>query len=145
MMTTTDYTDGTDECETTMEDDLMHAELSRKIIGTVMKVLNELKPALDETLHENARVIELRKNGLGTEQQRNHPVHHDGHLIGTLVPDLIINEKVIVDPKVAAAFNETHVAQMLGYLNMTGPDRALLLNFTYAKLQWKRVLRDKSL
>jgi GxxExxY protein len=34
-----------------------------------------------------------------------------------------------VDPKVVAAFNDTHLAQMLGYLNITGLKTALLLNF----------------
>jgi GxxExxY protein len=48
---------------------------------------------------------------------------------------------VIADPKVATAFNENHVAQMLGYLNITGLRLALLLNFKYAKLQWKRIVR----
>jgi len=41
------------------------------------------------------------------------------------------------------AFNETHVAQMLGYLNITGLEVALLLNFKNAKLEWKRVVNEK--
>ena len=49
--------------------------------------------------------------------------------------------KVITDPKVVTAFNDTHVAQMLGYLNITGLEVALLLNFREAKLTWKRVVR----
>jgi len=48
---------------------------------------------------------------------------------------------VIVDPKVVALFNETHVAQMIGYQNITGLDLALLINFKNARLEWKRVLR----
>jgi GxxExxY protein len=48
---------------------------------------------------------------------------------------------VIVDPKVVTAFNDTHIAQMLGYLNITGLEVALLLNFREAKLGWKRVVR----
>ena len=47
---------------------------------------------------------------------------------------------MIVDAKVVTAFNETHMAQMLGYLNITGLDLALLINFKYAKLQWKRMI-----
>ena len=39
------------------------------------------------------------------------------------------------------AFNETHIAQMLGYLNITGLEVALLLNFKEAKLSCKRVVR----
>ena len=46
---------------------------------------------------------------------------------------------VIVDPKIVTAFTDTHLAQMLGYLNITGLKTALLLNFKYASLGIKRV------
>ena len=49
---------------------------------------------------------------------------------------------MIVDPKVVTAFNDTHVAQMLGYLNISGLQVALLLNFKYHRLQWKRVVLE---
>ena len=49
--------------------------------------------------------------------------------------------EVNVDPKVVTAFNETHIAQMLGYLNITGLDVALLLNFKEQKPGVKRVIR----
>ena len=35
---------------------LIHKELSGKIIGAAMTVLNELRPGLDEKLYENALV-----------------------------------------------------------------------------------------
>ena len=63
--------------------------------------------------------------GHTVEQQRQYPVRYRGRLIGTLIPDLIVNGVVIVDPKVATAFNDTHFAQMLGYLNITGLQVAL--------------------
>lgn len=125
-----------------MEKDLVHSELSRVIIGASMTVLNELKPGLDEKLYENALVIELRKQGHTVEQQRQFPVHYDGQWIGTLIPDLIVDGKVIVDPKVVTDFNEAHIAQMTGYLAITGFELAVLLNFKYAKLQWKRIVRQ---
>lgn len=121
--------------------ELIHKELSESIIGAAMKVLNTLRPGLDEKLYENALVIELRKRGHRVEQQRQFPVHYDGHLIGTLIPDLIVDDLVIVDPKVVTAFNDTHLAQMLGYLNITQLNLALLINFKFAKLDWKRVVR----
>lgn len=37
---------------------------------------------------------------------------------------------------------EEHIAQMLGYLAITGLDLAILLNFRHAKLQVKRVARS---
>jgi len=122
---------------------MKHEELTGQIIGAAMTVLNELKPGLDEKLYENALVIELAAGGHTVEQQREYPVHYRGHFIGKLVPDLIVDGKVIADPKVVTAFNETHTAQMLGYLNITGLEVALLLNFRQAKLEWKRVVRGR--
>jgi len=115
------------------------SEITEIIIGAAMKVLNTLKPGLDEKIYERALMIELAKQGLSCDQQKNFPVHYDGQHIGTLIPDLVVAEKVIVDPKVVTTFNESHISQMLGYLNITGLKTALLLNFKYAKLQIKRV------
>ena len=108
-----------------------------------MAVLNELKPGLDEKLYENALLIELAANGHVIEQQREFPVHYREKFIGKLIPDLIVDGNVIADPKVVTSFNNSHVAQMLGYLNITGLEVALLLNFKEAKLDWKRVVREK--
>ena len=119
---------------------MKHEGITKDIIGAAMAVLNELKPGLDEKLYENAMVIELVALGHSIEQQQEFPVHYRSHFIGKLVPDLIVDGKVIVDPKVVSEFNDTHVAQMLGYLNITGLEVALLLNFKYSKLTWKRVV-----
>jgi GxxExxY protein len=37
-----------------------------------------------------------------------------------------------VDTKVVTDFTQTHIAQMLGYLNITQLDTGLLLNFSQA-------------
>ena len=120
---------------------MIYEELSGKIIGAAMQVLNELKPGLDEKLYERAMIIDLKRRGHVVSVQRSFPVYYDGELIGNLVPDLIVDETVVVDPKVVACFTETHVAQMIGYLNITGLDLALLINFKNARLEWKRVVR----
>jgi GxxExxY protein len=121
---------------------ILHEKLSGAVIGIAMEVLNELKPGLDEALYERAMAIELRRTGHAVEMQRSFPVFYRGELIGTLIPDLIVDGSIIVDPKVVSAFNETHVAQMIGYLNIPGLELALLLNFKTARLNWKRVVRQ---
>ena len=121
---------------------MIHEELSGKIIGAAMTMLNELGPGLDEKIYERALVIELRKRGHVVEQQRPFPVHYSGELVGTLVPDTIVDGLVIADPKVVEVFSDTHVRQMIGYLAITKLKLALLLSFKHAKLQWKRVVRE---
>ena len=120
---------------------LIHEAVSEQIIGAAMTVLNELKPGLDEKLYENALVIELRARGHEVNQQKVFKVEYRGQEIGKLIPDMIVDELVIADPKVVSVFNENHMAQMTGYLAKTGLRLAILLNFKYAKLEWKRVVR----
>jgi GxxExxY protein len=121
---------------------MIHAELSRAIIGIAMQVLNQLRPGLDEKLYKRRMIIELKRCGHDVTVQPSYPVRYREVLIGNLVPDLIVDETVIVDPKVVATFSETHTAQMLGYVNITGLQLALLLNFKNATLEWKRVVNQ---
>ena len=120
-------------------EDATNADLTRIVIGAAMKVLNTLKPGLDEKLYERALIIELAKQNIQCEQQKQYDVFYDGQLIGTLIPDLIVDGRLIVDPKVVIEFNDSHVAQMLGYLSITGLKTALLLNFKHADLRIKRI------
>jgi GxxExxY protein len=87
-------------------------------------------------------IIELRRGGHGVIVQPTFPVSYRGELIGNLVPDLIVDDLVIVDPKVVSTFTDTHIAQMIGYLNITGLKLALLLNFKNARLDRKRVVNQ---
>jgi GxxExxY protein len=119
---------------------LIQGDLSGEVIGAAMAVLNALKPGLDEKLYENALVLELLDRDRKIEQQKRFPVYYKGNLIGTLIPDLIVDGIIIVDTKVVTSFIDTHLAQMIGYLNITGLELGLLLNFKQARLEWKRVL-----
>jgi len=120
---------------------LIHKELTEKIIGAAMTVLNELRPGLDEKLYENALVIELAEMGLRADEQRQFTVRYKGHVIGKLTPDLIVEDLVIVETKVAECFTDSHVAQVLGYLAIAELRVGLLLNFKHDKLKWKRLVR----
>jgi GxxExxY protein len=120
-----------------------HSELTGRIIGAATAVHSEMRPGLDEALYERAICIEFAERSIHFEQQRVFPVRYKTHYIGDLIPDLIVEAKVIVDLKVVEAFTETHIAQILGYLNITGLDLGLLINFKHAKLQIKRIVNQR--
>ena len=48
---------------------MKHEDITKDIIGAAMAVLNELKPGLDEKLHENALVIELAARGHAVDKR----------------------------------------------------------------------------
>jgi GxxExxY protein len=120
---------------------VLYPELSHSIVGATIKVLNTLKPGMSEKAYEYALVIELKKRGHVVEQQRRFDVFYDGILVDTLVPDLLVDGLVVVDPKVVTELNDTHPAQMMGYLAITGFRLAILLNFKHASLGQRRVVR----
>ena len=122
-------------------DKIIHRELSESIIGAAMRVLNTLKPGLSEKAYENALVVELTKRGHTVQQQRRFEVRYEGILVDSFVPDLIVDDAIIADSKVVSQFNDTHIAQMIGYLTITDLQLALLLNFKHKDLRWKRVVR----
>ena len=108
---------------------MLHKSLSGEIIGAGIQVSSALKPGLSERIYENALVLELRERGLSVEQQKPFPVYYKDEKVGQLIPDLIVNDKVIIDTKVVADFNQSHMEQMIGYLAITDLKLALIFIF----------------
>lgn len=120
---------------------LLHEQITEDIIGAAMTVLNELKLGLSEKIYERGLIIELQSRGRDVERQKQFEVFYDGQKVGRLQPDLIVDNAVIVETKVAEGFNDTHIGQVLGYLTITNFDVGLLINFGQPRLKWKRVVR----
>lgn len=114
-------------------------ELTQKIIGAAMLVHRTLGPGLDEKIYENALCLELSAQNLDFTQQEQFPVFYRGHLVGKLITDLIVQNKVIIEAKVASAINEFHLSQILSYLSITNLQVGLVINFRTPSLTFKRV------
>jgi GxxExxY protein len=67
-----------------------------------------------------------------------------GACVGEFIADLFVEEKVIVELKAVKALLPEHAAQTINYLNATGIDVDLLINFGNPKLEYKRFRRRKS-
>ncbi len=120
-------------------DKLIHQKLSEAIIGCAMTVHNTLKPGLREKTYERALIHELTKRGIKTDQQKQFDVLYDGKVIDTMIPDRIAGDAVVVDAKCVTDFDDTHIAQIIGYLSITSLRLGLLINFKQARLQWRRI------
>lgn len=79
---------------------LLYPELCHCLVGAAMRVLNKLRPGLDEKAYENALAIELRRRGHQVDQQKRYDIYYEGERVDTFIPDLIIDGKIIADPKV---------------------------------------------
>lgn len=112
--------------------------LSEKIIGCAFRVHNVLGCGFLEKVYENALSHELRKNSLSLEQQKPIQVIYDEVIVGDYIADILVESAVIVELKATKAIDEIHKAQLLNYLNATGLNLGLLLNFGQPRLEIKR-------
>jgi len=120
--------------------DLIFQELSSRIINAAIKVHKTLGPGFLETIYERALCIELEKQGIAFESQKEVEISYEGVAVGTHRIDLIVEDKVIVELKAHKELEDIHFAQVRSYLKATGLRLGLVLNFGKATLKIKRVV-----
>ena len=118
--------------------------LTGKIVGCAMALHNEIGHGLREKTYERALCIELKNTDLSYSQQEEFPVFYRDEKVDTYVPDLIVEQGVIVDTKTVETISDAEIGQMLNYLRIAVVEVGLIMNFKYPKLQFKRVvLKEK--
>jgi GxxExxY protein len=107
----------------------IHQELSGQILKSFYSVYNKLGFGFLEKVYQNALIIELIRNGLKVEKQKQINVYYDNLLVGEYYADLIVDDTIILELKAAEAIVEEHEMQLLNYLKATEKELGLLLNF----------------
>jgi GxxExxY protein len=108
---------------------LMHGAVTRAIIGAFFDVYNELGPGYLEAVYQRGLPVVLAERGLRTELERPLVINFHGVVIGEHRIDLIVEECVVVECKVATKILPVHEAQLINYLKATGINVGLILNF----------------
>ncbi len=109
---------------------LIHGELSEKIIGAAIEVHRELGPGLMESIYEECFCRELQLRGIAFERQCPIDVAYKGIKIEcALRPDIIVEDKVVVELKAAEHNIRLFEAQLMTYLKLTKKRVGLLINF----------------
>ena len=109
-------------------------DLTKEIIGAAIEVHRQLGPGLLETPYKRALCIELAHQGIRIETNRHIPMAYRGELIGEYIPDLIVENAVVVEVKSVSHLEPVFTAQVVTYLRLTNLRVGLLLNFNAPKL-----------
>lgn len=121
----------------------LHNELTESIIGCAFEVINELGSGFLESVYENAMIVALSEAGLSVQSQVPVPVSFRGKRVGDFYADLLVESKVLVELKAVRAIAPEHQAQIINYLNATGIEVGLLINFGNPRLELKRLTRSR--
>ncbi len=122
-------------------------DLTYKIIGCAMAVHRELGPGLRENSYQRSLANFLSEASLSFEEERLYPIYDDQaheRLIGYYIPDFVIEEKVIVEIKALQGIDNSHLAQVIGYLIVSGLSVGLLINFGEKSLRHRRVFPPRT-
>ncbi len=122
---------------------LKYEQITNGVIGCAFEVINELGAGFLESVYENALLWALQQKGLSAISQYPIKVTFRGHCVGDFYADIFVEEKVIVELKAVKAIAPEHQAQIINYLNATGIEVGLLINFGNPKLEYKRFTRNK--
>ena len=104
--------------------------LTEFVIGSAIEVRKRLGCGLLERAYHTCLCIELEKRNLTFKSQLGLPIVYDGHRVDVAYrPDLIVDERLIVELKTVTALAAAHKAQILTYLRLSGIKVGLLINF----------------
>lgn len=106
-----------------------HQELTKSIIGIYYNVYNELGFGFLEKVYHKALLIELKKNGYKIDSEKKVKVYYKNEVVGEYIPDIIIDDVVIVELKCVEYLTDIHENQLLNYLKATDCEVGLILNF----------------
>jgi GxxExxY protein len=123
---------------------LKYGEITSAVIGCAFEVMNELGAGFLESVYEKALLLALRQRGLAAIGQFPIKVFFRGQCVGDFLADILVEGKVMVELKAVKGIAPEHQAQIINYLNATGIEVGLLINFGNSKLEYKRFTRSRN-
>ena len=108
---------------------MIHEELTKAIINAAHEVHRELGFGFKESVYGNALYKELKKKGYECECQKEIKVYYKDELVGVFIPDMIINDEVILELKAVKNLSPEHEWQLINYLKASRIEVGLIINF----------------
>ncbi len=119
---------------------LPHGELTEAVIGAAFEVHGALGYGFLEAVYRNAMAVELKRRGWSAVVENRMEVRYKDEVVGTYVADMVVEDTVIVEFKVAEEYRKADEAKLINELVATGKPVGLLINFGRRKVEFKRLV-----
>jgi len=122
--------------------DLIYKDECYAIIGGCFAVYKDKGCGFLEPVYQECLEIEFEHLRLPAKPQVELELRYRGRVLKhKYVPDFICFDKIVLEIKAVSALTDEHRAQVLNYLNATGFQLGLLVNFGhYPKLEYERIV-----
>ncbi len=115
----------------------MDKELLQIIRDAAYQVRLSLAPGFLESVYRNALIFELRLRGLNVEKEAPIEVRYKGIVVGDFRADILVEKRIIVELKAVSEIHPVHEAQLVNYLNATGLNHGVLINYGGEKYSFR--------
>ena len=114
-------------------------ELTAQIINACINVHKELGPGFLESIYHNALKIELERQKLAFESEKEIEVKYLDMVVGIHRIDLLVEDEIVVELKTVEDLNKKYYAQVRSYLKAMKKEIGLLVNFADFTIDVRRV------
>ena len=114
--------------------------LTYQTIGYAFDVYNRLGYGHKEKIYQNAFEELLKQNKLSYKKELYCPIKFETKIIGKYYLDFLINDKLIVELKVAENFYQKHFIQVINYLKVKSLKLGLIILITKLGIRIKRII-----
>lgn len=116
-------------------------DLTYKIIWCAMKVHKELGCGFQEVIYQRALFIELSKEWLKFEREKEMDIIYTWQRIWTRRVDFLVDDDIMVELKAITEIEEVNKAQLINYLEAYKVRVGLLINFGKKELEYYRYIK----
>lgn len=120
---------------------MKHEDITHRIINCAYQVFNQLGFGFLESVYKKAMLIEFRKSGIKSDQEKPLKVFYDDEVVGDFYADLFVEDEIVVELKSVQNLIKDHEVQLVNYLNAIKKDIGLLINFGPSGVEVKRKFR----
>ena len=117
-----------------------HKDVTEAIIGSAFEVYNHLGYGFLHRVYQRSLQAELTRHGFSAELEKRITVRYKDIVVGDYDADLVVNNAVLVEIKIAPQYDRRDEAQLLNMLKATGLKVGVLLNFGRYKVEYKRLI-----
>jgi GxxExxY protein len=113
-----------------------------KLMGAAFEVFNDRGYGMDEEIYQECLEIELELRGIPFRSKQELACQYKGReLRKRFVPDLFVNDALIVELRAVSQICPEQEAQLMNYLRITRQPVGYLINFGHKDtLEWKRIV-----
>ncbi len=120
---------------------IIYKDESYKLMGILFDIHNSLGKGFLEIVYKDAIEYEFEKSKIFFEREKEYNVKYKEVILKhKFYADFVVFDKIILELKCCNSISDSHIAQAMNYLKVSGNKLAIIANFNNDTLEYKRII-----